>query len=82
MREITRAAFACTLHRLRTVKVGHRIADSRFASWVCGQGAVVAQLRYGAQAVVFANEYNGRAMYLWGEHDPRITAVTCTRSAQ
>ncbi len=75
MREIARATLACALHRLKTVKVGHRITDSRFASWVCGQGAVVAQLRYGAQAVVFANEYNGRAMYLWGEHDPRITAV-------
>jgi len=73
--EIVRSAFASALHRLNTVKCGHRIADSRFASWVCGHGAVVAHLRYGAQAVVFANEYNGRSMYLWGEHDPRITAV-------
>ncbi|MGB7548664.1 MAG: FkbM family methyltransferase [Terracidiphilus sp.] len=60
---------------MNTVKVGHRITDSRFAAWVCGEGAVIATLRYGAQAIVFANEYNGRAMYLWGEHDPRITAV-------
>ncbi|HUV70444.1 MAG TPA: FkbM family methyltransferase [Terracidiphilus sp.] len=36
---------------------------------------VIAKLRYGAQAVVFANEYIGRSMYLWGEHDPRITDV-------
>jgi FkbM family methyltransferase len=75
MREVVRSVLACALHRLNTVKCGHRIADSRFASWVCGQGAVVAKLRYGARAVVFANEYNGRSMYLWGEHDPRITAV-------
>ncbi len=75
MREVARSALASALHRLKTVKCGHRIADSQFASWVCGQGVVVANLRYGAQAVVFANDYVGRTMYLWGEHDPRITAV-------
>ena len=75
MREVARSALASALHRLNTVKCGHRIADSRLASWVCGQGVVVANLRYGAQAVVFANDYVGRTMYLWGEHDPRITAV-------
>jgi FkbM family methyltransferase len=75
MREVARSALAAALHKLNTVKCGHRIADSRFASWVCGQGVVVANLRYGAQAVVFANDYVGRTMYLWGEHDPRITAV-------
>ncbi len=35
----------------------------------------MAQLRYGPQAIVFLNDYVGRAMYLWGEHDPRITRV-------
>lgn len=57
------------------VKIGHRIADSRLAAWVCGKGAVIANLRYGAQAVVLANEYSGRAMYLWGDEDPRLTAI-------
>ena len=75
IREIVRAALASVVHRLNTVKVGHRISDSRFAAWVCGEGPVIARLRYGAQAIVFASEYNGRSMYLWGEHDPRITAV-------
>ncbi len=75
LREIARVALASVVHRLNTVKVGHRIADSRFAAWVCGEGPVIARLRWGDQAVVFANEYNGRSMYLWGEHDPRITAV-------
>lgn len=75
MREIARATFAAALHNLKTVKVGHRITDSPFAAWVCGEGPVIARLRYGAQAIVFANEYNGRCMYLWGEHDPRISAV-------
>jgi FkbM family methyltransferase len=75
MREIARTALASAVHRLKTVKVGHRITDSRFAAWVCGESVVVARLRYGAQAIVFVNEYNGRSMYLWGEHDPRITAV-------
>jgi FkbM family methyltransferase len=75
IREIARAVLASALHRLNTVKVGHRIADSRFAAWICGEGPVIAELRYGAKAIVFANEYNGRCMYLWGEHDPRITAV-------
>jgi FkbM family methyltransferase len=45
------------------------------AVWICGEGPVIAQLRYGISAIVFANEYIGRAMYLWGEHDPRITDV-------
>jgi FkbM family methyltransferase len=75
MREMARAALASAVHRLNTVKVGHRIADSRFAAWVCGKSVVVARLRYGAQAIVFVNEYNGRSMYLWGEHDPRISAI-------
>jgi hypothetical protein len=75
LQEIARSAFASVLHRLHTVKVGHRITDSKFAAWVCGEGPVIAKLRFGAQALVYANEYNGRAMYLWGEHDPRITAV-------
>jgi FkbM family methyltransferase len=57
------------------VKLGHRISDSRFASFVAGDGAVIAKLRYGAQAIVFADDYIGRAMYLWGEYDPRINAV-------
>jgi FkbM family methyltransferase len=75
MREIARAALASAVHRLKTVKVGHRIADSRLAAWVCGEGVVVATLRFGAQAVVFVNEYVGRAAYLWGDNDPRITDV-------
>lgn len=75
MREIARDTFAAALHNLKTVKVGHRISDSPFAAWICGEGPVIARLRWGDQAVVFANEYNGRAMYLWGEHDPRISAV-------
>jgi FkbM family methyltransferase len=75
LQEIARTALASAVHRLNTVKVGHRIADSRFAAWICGESVVVARLRYGAQAIVFVNEYNGRSMYLWGEHDPRIAAV-------
>jgi FkbM family methyltransferase len=75
MREIARAALASALHPLHSVKLGHRITDSRLAAWLCGEGAVVAKLRCGAQAIVFANDYMGRAMYLWGEHDPRISAV-------
>jgi FkbM family methyltransferase len=75
VREIARAALASAVHRLNTVKVGHRISDSRFAAWVCGEGPVIARLRFGAQAVVLANEYVGRAAYLWGDNDPRITAV-------
>ena len=75
LQKIARASLASAVHRLNTVKVGHRIADSRFAAWICGEGPVIAKLRYGAQAIVFANEYNGRCIYLWGEHDPRISAV-------
>ena len=75
MREMARGALASAVHRLNTVKVGHRITDSRLAAWICGEGPVIAKLRFGAKAIVFANEYNGRSMYLWGEHDPRITAV-------
>jgi FkbM family methyltransferase len=75
LREIARMALASVVHRLNTVKVGHRIADSKFAAWICGEGAVVATLRFGAQAVVFLNEYIGRAAYLWGDNDPRITAI-------
>ncbi len=66
---------ATVLRRLKTVKVGHRITDSAVAGWICGDGPAVARLRYGAKAVVFVGDYMGRAMYLWGEHDPRITDV-------
>jgi FkbM family methyltransferase len=75
LREIARTTFASMLHKLTTVKVGHRIADSRFAAKVCGSGAVIAKLHFGAQAVVFADEYVGRAAYLWGDNDPRLTAI-------
>ena len=75
MGEVARAALASVVRKLRTVKVGHRITDSAIAAWACGEGVAVAQLRYGAQAVVFVDDYVGRAMYLWGEHDPRITSV-------
>jgi len=75
MGEVARAALATVVRKLRTIKVGHRITDSGIAAWVCGDGAAVAELRYGARAVVFINDYVGRAMYLWGEHDPRITSV-------
>jgi FkbM family methyltransferase len=75
MGEVARAALASIVRKLRTIKVGYRITDSAIAAWVCGDGAAVAELRYGARAVVFINDYVGRAMYLWGEHDPRITSV-------
>jgi FkbM family methyltransferase len=75
MREIARATFAAALHNLKTVKVGRRIAQSRLATWVCGEGAVIATLSFGAKAIVFINEGEGRTAYLWGENDPRISAV-------
>jgi FkbM family methyltransferase len=75
MREIARATFAAALHNLKTVKVGQRIANSRLAVWVCGEGAVIARLSFGAQAAVFLNEFLGRNAYLWGDNDPRISTV-------
>jgi FkbM family methyltransferase len=75
IREILRVVLASMLHRLKTVKVGGRIAELRISKWICGEGVAIAKLRYGAQAVVFVNDYLGRSMYLWGEYDPRINAV-------
>ena len=75
MGEVARAALASIVRKLRTVKVGHRITDSAFAAWVCGKGVAIAELRYGARAIVFVDDYVGRAMFLWGEHDPRINSV-------
>jgi FkbM family methyltransferase len=74
-RAIARIALASALHRLRTVKYGHRIANSRLGSFICGKGLVIAQLRCGAQALVLADDYLGQAMYLWGDENPRITAI-------
>lgn len=75
MGEIARAVLASVVHKIRTVKVGHRITDSGIVAWLCGGGLAVAELRYGARAVVFVDDYVGRALYVWGEHDPRITGV-------
>jgi len=75
MRDIARLILAKALHRLKTVKLGHRITDSRFAELVCGSGVAIAELRNGAKAIVIVDDYVGRALYLWGEHDPRINAV-------
>ena len=75
MGEVARAALAKIVRRLKTVKAGHRITDSAIAAWVCGQGIDVAELRYGARAIVPVNDYVGRAMYLWGEEDPRINGM-------
>lgn len=75
VREITRCVLASIVHRLNTVKVGQRITNSRLATSICGEGPVIARLRYGALAIVFANEDSGRAMYLWGDIDPRISAI-------
>jgi FkbM family methyltransferase len=75
LKEMMRTAFAGMVHQVRTVKVGHRITDSGVAKWICGNGVALANLRCGATAVVPIGEYVGRAMYLWGESDPRITDV-------
>jgi FkbM family methyltransferase len=75
MGELARAALASMVRKLKTVKVGHRITDSAFAARVCGEGVAIAELRYGARAIVFVNDYIGRTMYLWGEYDPRITGA-------
>ena len=75
MGEVARAVLANVVHKLKTVKVGHRITDSGLVKWICGEGLAIADLRYGAQALVFVDDYVGRAMYVWGEHDPRITGV-------
>lgn len=77
-REFARIAFASALHRLTTVKYGHRIANSPFGSFVCGKGPMIAKLRCGAQALVFGNQYDGPPMYLWGDANPRITDVVTT----
>jgi len=75
LREIARTAFAGAVHQLKTVKVGHRVTDSRVAKWMCGNGIALARLRCGARAVVPLADYVGRAMYVWGESDPRISDV-------
>ena len=75
MGEVARAILASVVHKLKTVKVGHRITDSGVARRICGEGLAVAKLRNGAQALVVVDDYVGRALYLWGEHDPRITDV-------
>lgn len=75
VQEVARAALASVVHKLNTVKVGHRITHSAFAAWVCGDGPVTARLRWGDQAIVFANEGDGRTPYLWGDNDPRISAI-------
>lgn len=74
-REMARTFLAFLLHKLTTVKIGQRLCETRFAVWVCGKGPAIANLRYGAQAIVLVHEFVGRSMYLWGELDPRITAV-------
>jgi FkbM family methyltransferase len=75
LRDLARCVLASALHQLKTVKIGVRIANSRLGVWACGEGPAIASLRYGARALVFAEEYSGRAMYLWGEVDPRISSV-------
>jgi len=47
--EVPRAVLARVVHKLRTVKVGHRITDSGIVAWMCGEGLAVAELRYGAR---------------------------------
>ena len=74
-RELARICFASALHRLTTVKYGHRIANSPLGSFVCGKGPVIARLRSGPQVLVFADDYIGQAAYLWGDENPRITTV-------
>ena len=71
MGQVARAVLANVVHKLKTVKVGHRITDSGIVAWMCSKGLAVADLRYGARAVVLVDDYVGRAMYVWGEHDPR-----------
>ncbi len=78
LREMARCSFASALHQLKTVKVGVRIANSWLAAWICGGGPVIANLRYGARALVLADEYSGRPMYLWGDVDPRMSFVIKT----
>ena len=75
LRDLSRTVFSYGLHKLTTVKVGQRIASSRIATWICGKGAVIANLSFGDEAVVFINEGLGRNAYLWGDNDPRISAV-------
>jgi FkbM family methyltransferase len=75
MGEILRAALAEAMHKLNTVKGGRRIADSFWARAICGEGAAVADLKCGSKAIVLLQDHVGRAMYLWGQHDPRVAHV-------
>jgi FkbM family methyltransferase len=75
MGEIARSVLAGTVHRLNTIKGGRFISNSSLAKAVCGTGPAVADLRCGSKAIVLLQDHVGRAMYLWGQHDPRVARV-------
>lgn len=75
MGHVARTLLATAVRRLSAVRGGRLISNSGIARTICGTGFEVATLTCGAKAVVSVGDHVGRAMYLWGRHDPRLLAV-------
>lgn len=63
----------------------NRVVNSRFIRWLTAESEVViTRLRTGEAIVVDINDDCGRAIYLWGDYDPRITrlCVSALRSGE
>ena len=54
----------------------NRVVNSRFVKWLTAEPeVVVTRLRTGEAIVVDISDYCGRAIYFWGDYDPRITRL-------
>jgi FkbM family methyltransferase len=76
MKRLLRTAIRFLLRSYPSYAGVMRVVDSRFVKWLTAQPEViVTRLRTGESIVVDVSDYCGRAIYFWGDYDPRITRL-------
>jgi FkbM family methyltransferase len=54
----------------------HRFCHSKFVTWLTSNlGETTVRLRSGPYIVIEPNDWDGRPLFFWGDHDPRITQL-------
>ena len=76
MKRLLRGALRFLLRRYPFYAGVMRVVNSGFVRWLTTDaGVVTTTLRSGEAIVVDASDYCGRAIYFWGDYDPRVTRL-------
>jgi FkbM family methyltransferase len=76
MKRLLRTVIRCLLRTSPSYTGVNRVVQSRFVKWLTAEPEViVTTLRTGEAIIVDISDYGGRAIYFWGDFDPRITRL-------